>query len=292
MKKAHIIYLSLSVIFLISGMVFLIVCSMENLTEFNPLYTFTTGGFTKLRYYELFLTLAVSLLICAVCFLIIWIVSKFTRINGKFTAVTAILVVALFCSSAGYAGINALNNYSEKGVYTDISDDYQQPAEEYLEFFPYFDDMKKITDAVPYYSLTEYKLNNSILRTSQIYTDSVDENAADITVTTDYFESNKSYMMTKYTAEKIFYETTDEYGNTLNSSSITERDYEDHKLIMILLETEKRFIIKNDAFYFSIIIQDNSNSLNINEEEFVNLAIEQFELISDSNVFNNMPNIL
>ena len=60
---------------------------------------------------------------------------------------------------------------------------------------------------------------------------------------------------------------------------------------MIILSTEKRFIIKDDNFYFSMSVQDDSNSLNLDDNEFAQLCCEQFELFSDSDNFKNLPDL-
>lgn len=291
-NKLYIIYLILSVLFFLSGVIFLIISLFSNISEFSPLFTLTTGGFTKLRYYELFLTLAVTSLAGGVCFFIIWLCARLTKSKHKVIfASAAVVIVLLFCSFNAFAGYNAVNNYTEKGVYTDFSADYQQP-DEYLKFFPLTDKFIDITEFMPYYSLCEYRINGSVLRTSQMFSDSTDENFSDITVTADYFESDKSYMMTKYEAEKVFCETVDENGNNIDQNCIKVSEYKNHLCLIITLDSEKRLIIKDDNFYFSFAIQDSSNSLNISEDEFANLGREQFELMANTNDFENMPNIV
>ena len=82
--------------------------------------------------------------------------------------------------------------------------EYQTPDDEYLKFYPFTD----INEPAPYYLLNVYELDGSVLRTAQMFTDAVGDGFADVTVTTDYFKSDKLYMMSKYKGEKIFYETT------------------------------------------------------------------------------------
>lgn len=280
--------MSLFILFFIAGIILLIVTAFTNLTEFNPLYTML-ATFTKLRYYELLFTSAILSFAAAICFIIIWGISKFTTVNSKITVSLAVIVAVLFCSMIIPKGINAYSNYSEKGVYTDITKDYEKPDDDYLKFFPYFDEIMNLTEAIPYYSLNEYSLNDSVLRTSQVYNDIADENADRITITIDYFKSDKSYLMSKYENEKLLYETTDENGNKLRTSKIKKQNYEDNECLIILLYSEKRFIIKGSDFYFSAIVQDDSNVLDIDEVEFVDFAEEQFELIADTDIFTTMP---
>ena len=286
MKKKY-LFLSFSILFFIAGMILLIVSAMANLSAFNPLYTMF-AAFPQLQYYELFLISAVSSFISAICFIVIWAVSRFTLVNRKITAASAIIVSALFCITISALGINAYDNYSEKGVYTDITADYEKPDEKYMDFYPYFDEITNSTGAVPYYSLNEYRLNDSILRTSQVYSDIVGENAKEVTITIDYFESGKSYLMSKYESEKLLYESTDENGNVISSDNIVEKDYKGHECLIILLDSEKRVIIKDDDFYLSAIIQDDSNLLNLNEAEFTSFAFEQFELFANTEAFDDM----
>ena len=174
MKKAKTIYIVLSVLFFIAGIVLLIILATANLTAFNPLYTMFSG-FTQLRYYGLWFILSISSFISAVCFFVIWVVTRFTSVSSKITGAFAIIIAVLFCITLSSASVNAYINYSEKGVYTDIAKDYEKPDEEYMAFFPYFDEITDSTNAVPYYSLNEYRLNDSVLRTSQVYSDIADE---------------------------------------------------------------------------------------------------------------------
>lgn len=287
MKKAKAIYIALFILFFIAGMVLLLISAITNLTAFNPLYTMY-AGFTKLRYYELYLISTVASFISAICFMIIWAVSRFTSVSGKITGLFAVAVAVLFCVTVSVFGINAYNNYSEKGVYTDISMDYEKPDEKYMAFFPYFDEITDLTGAVPYYSLMEYRLNDSVLRTAQVYSDIAEENAKSVTVTIDYFESDKQYLMSKYESEKFLYENSDENGNALYTDSIVTQDYKGHECLLITLETEKRFIIKDDDFYFSAIVQDEFDLLNLSEEEFTAFACEQLELIAGTDVFDDL----
>lgn len=289
MKKINIFYIVLTVLFFFSGLVFLIVSYVLNISEFNSLsILLMLDGFTKLRYYELILSLSVSSFIAGVFSLIILISSLLIKSKKKAVFVSASLVIVLlFCVFNSFAAYNAVNNYSEKGVYTDIMNEYQTPDDEYLKFYPFID----INEPAPYYSLNVYELDGSVLRTAQMFTDAVGDGFADVTVTTDYFESDKLYMMSKYKGEKIFYETTDEYFEELSPDSIKEYEYENYKCFMIILSTEKRFIIKDDNFYFSISVQDDSNSLNLDNNEFAQLCCEQFELFSDSDNFKKLPDL-
>lgn len=289
MKKINIFYIVLTVLFFFSGLVFLIVSYVLNISEFNSLsILLMSDGFTKLRYYELILSLSVSSFIAGVFSLIILIISLLIKSKKKAVFVSASLVIVLlFCVFNSFAAYNAVNNYSEKGVYTDIMNEYQTPGDEYLKFYPFTD----INEPAPYYSLNVYELDGSVLRTAQMFTDAVGDGFADVTVTTDYFESDKLYMMSKYKGEKIFYETTDEYFEELSPDSIKEYEYENYKCFMIILSTEKRFIIKDDNFYFSISVQDDSNSLNLDDNEFAQLCCEQFELFSDSDNFKKLPDL-
>lgn len=291
-KNFYLIYLILSVLFFLSGVIFLVVSLFSNISEFSPLFSMTTGGFTQLRYYELFLALAVSSLVCGVCFFIVWLCAKLTKSKQKVIYASAAVVIAvLFFTFNAFAAYNAVNNYTEKSIYTDFADDYQQPDDEYIKFFPLADKFIDITEFMPYYSLSEYEINGSVLRTSQMFSDSTDESFSDISVTVDYFESDKSYMMTKYEAEKVFCETVDENGNNIDQNRIKESEYKNHLCLTITLDAEKRLIIKDDNLYFSFTIQDSSNSFNISEDEFVELGCEQFELMANSKNFENMPNI-
>lgn len=289
MKKINILFIALTVLFFFSGLVFLIVSYVLNISEFNSLsILLMSDGFTKLRYYELILSLSVSSFIAGVFSLIILISSLLIKSKKKAAFVSASLVIVLlFCVFNSFAAYNAVNNYSEKGVYTDIMNEYQTPDDEYLKFYPFID----INEPAPYYSLNVYELDGSVLRTAQMFTDAIGDGFADVTVTTDYFESDKPYMMSKYKGEKIFYETTDEYFEELSPDSIKEYEYENYKCFMIILSTEKRFIIKDDNFYFSMSVQDDSNSLNLDDNEFAQLCCEQFELFSDSDNFKNLPDL-
>lgn len=287
MKKAKTIYIVLSVLFFIAGIVLLIILATANLTAFNPLYTMFSG-FTQLRYYGLWFILSISSFISAVCFFVIWVVTRFTSVSSRITGAFAIIIAVLFCITLSSASVNAYINYSEKGVYTDIAKDYEKPDEEYMAFFPYFDEITDSTNAVPYYSLNEYRLNDSVLRTSQVYSDIADENAKDVTITIDYFTSDKWYLMSKYESEKLLSENSDENGNAISSDNIVEKDYKGHECLIILLNSEKRVIIKDDDFYFSAIVQDDSNVLNLNESEFTSFAFEQFDLIANTDAFDDM----
>lgn len=288
MKKINIVYISLSILFFLVGIILFIASTLTNLTEFNSLYTINTG-FTQLRYYEFLIISVILSFISAVCFLIIWALSKFTALSSKITVLLAIIIAIIFCSVLITFGINAYSNYSEKGVYTDITKDYEKPNDDYLKFFPYFDEVTNLTETVPYYSLNEYSLNDSVLRTSQIYNDIADENTENITITIDYFESDKSYLMSKYESEKLLYETSDENGNGLNADNTVKQNYKNYECLVIFLDSEKRFIIKDSNFYFSVIVQDESNMLDIDEEKFVSFSEKQFELMSDTDIFAAMP---
>lgn len=290
MKISRIIYFVLFILFFIAGTVFLIISSITNLSEFNPLYTLL-AGFSQLRYYELFLTLSLSSFICSVCFIIIWVIARFTTLNNKITAFFAILIAVLFCVTNSLAGINAYENFSEKGVYTDITKDYEKPDEKYMPFFPYCDKLAECTNTIPYYSLNQYKMNGSFLRTAQIFNDLVDDDLDKVTITVDYFESDKTYMMSKYNSEKFLYETTDELGNTLSPDDIVKNTYDGNECLLIFLDTEKRCIIKGENFYYSAIVQDEANMLNINEKEFTSFAYQEFDLISTTDLYNGMPEL-
>lgn len=284
MRKTKMIYLPLAIVFLITGIVFLIISATRNLSTFNSLYTMLSG-FTQLRYYELFLMLAISSFICFILLIIIWAISKFTIINTKITTISAIIIIILFLAITIFNGINVYKNYSEKGIYTDITQEsYQKPDDIYSDYFPYTDSIIKSTGAIPYYSLQEYELNNSVLKTSQMYSDIANENMKNITITIDYFESNKEYMMSKYNAEKYLYETADESGNTITSENIHNKAYKNYHYAVIILKTEKRFIMKDSNFYFSVIVQEDTDSLKINEKEFVDFSLKQFELFKTGDI--------
>lgn len=291
MKKLNIVYISLFALFFIAGIVLLVITlGVINLTEFNPLYTML-AGYTQLRYYELFLTASMLSFASSICFLIIWAISKFTNADRKITVSLAVIIAIVFCSVLISKGINAYSNYCEKSVYTDIFKVYEKPDDNVMEFFPNFDDITNSTATDPYYSLSECSLNNSVLRTSQIFNDIADENGSRIAITIDYFKSDKYYLMSKYKSEKLLYEITDENGNELKSSEIKKQNYKNNECLIILLDTEKRLIIKGSDFYFSAIVQDDINILDIDEKEFVDFAKKQFELMSDTKIFEDMPSV-
>lgn len=289
-KISWIIYFVLFILFFIAGIVFIIITSFQNLSEFNPLYTMLSG-FSQLRYYELFLTLSLSSFICSVCFITIWVIARYNNLNNKVTAFFAILIAVLFCVTNSLAGFNAYKNFSEKGVCTDITKESEKPDEKYMPFFPYCDKIAECTNNIPYYSLDQYKMNGTILRTAQIFYDSADDDSDGITITVDYFESDKTYMMSKYNSEKYWYETTDELGNTLSPKDIVKNTYDGNDCLLIFLDTEKRCIIKGENFYYSAIVQDEANMLNINEKEFTSFAYQEFDLISTTDLYNGMPEL-
>lgn len=84
MKKINIFYIVLTVLFFFSGLVFLIVSYVLNISEFNSLsILLMSDGFTKLRYYELILSLSVSSFIAGVFSLIILISSLLIKSKKK-----------------------------------------------------------------------------------------------------------------------------------------------------------------------------------------------------------------
>lgn len=282
MKKINNILLILSILFGIAGVVFIILFVTKTVSGTSYIYIDTP----QLRYLTLFLRLSVASCSSAVFLIIAFMIAKAKFTEKAFFFVSLVISAAIFCGISAPAVNAAINDYSEHSIYTDIQKESDEPEAVYLKYFPYFNEIKKKTDAAPYFSLNEYSIENSTLKSSQIYNSGAGE--YNIIITTDYFETDKAYLINKYTAEKGSIELYDEELNELPAGTIKKREFKGYNCYVTTLKTEKRFKIQEDNYYFTLTVTDDHNVLGIDEAAFLELGISQFELLRNEEIpFNS-----
>ncbi|MFR5875702.1 MAG: hypothetical protein ACLUFN_04360 [Eubacterium sp.] len=240
---------------------------MNNISEFSPFIS----GISNLKYIPLFFKLSVMSFAISILFIILYVVTVKSFLNQKIVNVFIIILLILFCSITLPSIISTESNYDEFSVF----DDSNKPRKNVEEFFPYYDFIADNTEYVPYYSFSKYSINGNTYISSQIFSyenesDMIDSNSVSITI--DYFESNKDYMMGKYNAEKSFLYSSDENGKALPSDLIQHGNADGYQYDVIILNNEKRFIIEKDNYYFTLVLEN----MDITNEEFIVLGLEQF----------------
>lgn len=247
-----------------------------NISEFLLI----NSGVSKLRYITLFLDISVISFAASIPFIVLYIIDARYFLNTKTFSSIFIVVLVVFCMSVLYFVDSTQDNYNEYSVYS--IDDTDIPNENIKKFLPYYDSISAIIESNPDYSFSSYSNDHSCYINSQtnyyLYNDL--NEPASLGNTVEYFKTDKSYMMGKYIAEKVFLYSLDEDGNIIPNRSV--KHYEDGELYydVITLKTEKRFITKRDDFFFSFVIQDN-NILDISDEEFISMGLEQFSNMAE-----------
>lgn len=266
----------LAVVFFVAAAVFFGLYAAKPITEFNPI----AWDFSQLRYIDLYFWLSIASFAAGILLLAFYAVGKLKKCTGRaFFAAALAVPLAVFCAVSAPSAAAAVQDYSEYAVYTDIEKDDDVPDAKYNKYFPCFDTMRNAADFTPYFSLTQYRIGDSVLRASQIFNDDADPGAKDMAITADYFETDKARLMGKYAGEKAVVEMADEDGSPLPAGAAKEVTYDGLTCFVTILDTEKRLKIAGDDFYFTLTVRDAGNDMQIDEEKLLALGTAQFALL-------------
>lgn len=280
MKKYYIVSILLSILSFTTALVFLMLSGVKNISEFSPL----SFDYSQLRYIDLFLSLCIASFVAAILFFATYAIGKLKYFGRSFFAISLVVTVIVFTAVTAPNAVTAVKDYSEYAVYTDIQKDEDIPVEKYIDYFPCFDKIYNATGFTPYFSISEYKLGTSILKTSQLFNNDGSPDAKDLGITIDYFETDKSYLMSKYQFEKSAVETTDEEGNPLPASTVQQENYGGYMCNITVLKTEKRLKIQGENYYFTLTVDDEANDLQMDNNALLQLGISQLELLKNQKI--------
>lgn len=272
-KKVSIV---LCLVFLFIGIVLLCLFFSLNISE----YSSTTLGFTNLMYLPMFLFSSISSFVVSILFLIIYFIQAKSDINTRLFIFIISFIFIVFCS---FNIVNVVKNYrayDEETYFSAIENDenMQSPQKNILRFFPYYSDMEKKTNQLPYYSFSTYKMNNTVYKISQIFCNDYEKECS---FTAEYFTSDKSYLSSKFISEKNIHYSKNENGESLDLSLIKSDTYGDINYDIIEQSTEKMILVFNDEYSFMFHYQDSMNILKLSTQEFVNLAFEQLDYLRE-----------
>lgn len=277
-KTKKIISTVLFILFFIAGCVLLILFAAKNLSEYVPM----VSGLTNLLYLPMFLFGGLSAFVASVLFLALRLIQIKTDI------VTKIFVPILIVLLGGFVLFNAVNivkccnAYDEETYFTEMVDtdeDRRSPEEKIEKLFPYYADIEKIIGYKPYYAFSKYTLGNTVYQIAQTDCSSIE---GTFTFTTEYFETDKSYLSGKFLSEKEVHRLTDENGEKLNSSAIKKGNYGNIEYDLIEQSTEKLIIISTESYFFLFNYQDSKNLLNLSKEDFIETAFEQLSYFKEN----------
>lgn len=264
----------LCLLFSLIGFTLIILYFTKNLSEYVPM----APGITNLMYLPIFLWSGTSSLILSLIILFIQIKSK---INTKFCISFLIITVLAFAVFNLSNIINTFNAYDEKTYFSDIDDEGNMlpPENSLTKYLPYYNDMEILANQRPYYSFSEYNLNNSMYKIMQTECDDYENTCA---FTAEYFETDKPYLLGKFRTEKDYHFSADQNGELLNSSLIKHNTYDDIEYDIIEQSTEKIISISTEKYYFLFHYQDSMKTLNLSTQEFTDKAIEEFHIMRDA----------
>lgn len=293
-------YLSLifSVLFLISGIVFLCLYAMNCISDFVPL----SMGSSLLEFLPVFFALSISSFAAFVLMTVLFFAES-RIIFGKsvyYGAFAVILAAFIIINSVNAAGI--INTYSDDSYYydEDLKNEFPETYDEgrHVEavsrYFPYFDTMTDAADGIqPYYSYTDYSFDGTAYIATQIFSqpayegDIYDENVNDITFTAEYFTSDKTYLTGKFIGEQSVLFATDENAEPLPESAVRQKTENGRDFLIYSSNTYKIFCLSGESECFSVWLQDSNNYLGIDEQEFIDYCFEQYEILKSDAAAQN-----
>lgn len=267
----------LCLLFLLIGFILIIFYFTKNLSEYVPM----VPGITNLMYLPIFLWGGISSLILSLIFLILLLIQIKSNIDTKLCISFLIITVLAFGIFNISNSINTFKAYNEKTYFSDIDDEGNMipPENSLAKYLPYYSDMEILANQRPYYSFSEYTLNNSIYKIMQTECNDYENVCA---FTAEYFETDKPYLSGKFKAEKDYHFSADENGEPLNSSLIKHNTYGDIEYDIIEQSTEKIISISTEKYYFLFHYQDSMKILNLSTQEFTDKAIEEFHIMRDA----------
>lgn len=271
------IIITFFILFLLMGVIFLSLYYSKNLSE----YLSMGSGLTNLMYLPMFLTGGLSALAVAV------FLSVLLLIQIKSIISTKLLISILVITLVGFSVFNVVNVFKYYTSYEEVTyfsamddmDNMLPPEESVAKFFPFYESMETSANQTPYYAFSEYKLDNTIYKIAQIECNDYENFCA---FTTEYFETDKSYLSSKFISEKSFHYSLNEDGELLNTALIQHERYNDIEYDLIEQSTEKIIIISDDGYYFLFHYQDSMNLLNLSTQEFLDTAYEQFNYLKEN----------
>lgn len=273
--KQNKISIILCFLFLIAGCILMFLFLSKNLSEYLPMLP----DFTNLMYLPIFLVGGISSFALSVLFLILCLIQIKVDINKKLF--TGVLIVALiaFCSLNIINTVKTIKAFDEETHFSDVDDTFFNilPApESVLQFFPYYNKMENATEQIPYYGISKYTLDNTVYIIAQHFCDDYEKTC---TFTTEYFQTDKSYLFEKYTSEKIVHYSMGENGEILNSSLIKHGCYRDIEYDIIEQSREKLLIVVSEDYYFLFNYKDTMDALNLSTQNFIDTAFTQLEVM-------------
>lgn len=276
-KTKNLISMLLFILFFIAGCVLSVLFFYKNLSE----YVLMVPGLTNLLYLPMFLFGGLSAFVVAMVFLVLRLIQIKTDIGTK------IFVPILIVILGGFVLFNAVNivkcciAYDEETYFTEMVDmeDWRSPEEKIAKFFPYYADIEKIIGCKPYYSFSKYTLGNTVYQIAQTDCSSLEGTFA---FTTEYFETDKSYLSGKFISEKGEHYLAGENGEILDPSSVKRETYGNIEYDLIEQSTEKMIIVSTDSYFFLFHYQDSKNLLNLSKEDFIETAFEQLSYFKEN----------
>lgn len=271
---------------------------MNYISDFVPL---SMGG-SLLEFLPVFFVLSISSF-AAFVLTIVLLFAESRIILGKpvyYGAFAVILAVFIIVNSVKAAGI--MNTYSDDSYYydEDLKDEFPEIYDEsrhvaaVSRYFPYFDVMTDAADGTqPYYSYTDYSFDGTAYIATQIFSqptyegDIYEENTNDITFTAEYFTSDKTYLMGKFTGEQSVLFATDENADPLPESAVRQETENGRDFLIYSSDTYKIFCFSGESECFSVWLQDSNNYLDINEQEFIDYCFEQYDILKSDAAAQN-----
>lgn len=156
--------------------------------------------------------------------------------------------------------------------------DKDRPDENYIQFFSYYDLLCEKSKNYPYYSLSKYTIDDSTYVSSQNYV-FTDDHEDSLSVNIDYFETDHKYLMNRYKFEKSIFYSVDENGNEIAKTQIDHELRDGSYYDVICLETQKRMIVQNGSYYFTLSIEDPQNVFKMDRESFIEFGYRELKLL-------------
>lgn len=148
--------------------------------------------------------------------------------------------------------------------------------DEYKVYFPYYDNLYE-------YVGTEFNYTYSkceIPKAAHIHIQNFSWHENDMLYDVEYFETEDNWLIYQYSLQKnvpvIYGEGTLAYPEGV-TKTVGDMEY-----LIYQYENYYEIRIINDISYFSIVLRDFDNMIEINEYEFTELAMQQYELVKDS----------
>ncbi len=273
----------------VSSLILLLFTIVVGISQYGLVLTeYDSIDFSELHYYPIIRTLFPICCILTLIFFIAFVLSLKNEImNGKrfwiVFIISAILFVTIIISTIFISYRTAIFEDYHTNIMLD-DDEAIKIDSEHKHLFPYYDKILEYGGTNLYYSYNRCEIPQAVY----IHVQNNLWDANDVTYDVEYFKTDDEGLLSQYKLQKatpIYFDGT----NAIFPLG-TQEEYEDINFTLYQCENYYEIRVINASAYYSIVFKNFNEMTEVNKNEFITVAMEQFEIMQkDAKVSHGEP---